>query len=180
MIVGAILTQNTAWRNVEQAIGNLKQEGVLTPQGLRTLDETRLAGLIRPAGYYNVKAKRLKGLMAFLDKEYGGDLQRMFAEPLASLREKILMVKGVGPETADSILLYAAGKPIFVVDAYTRRVLSRHGIIDGASYGEIQDLLMRSLPSDVSLFKEYHALFVRLAKTFCKTEPLCTGCPLEE
>jgi endonuclease III related protein len=180
VIVGAILTQNTAWRNVEQAIENLKQEGVLTPQGLRTVDETRLAGLIRPAGYYNVKAKRLKGLMAFLDKEYGGDLQRMFGEPLASLRGKILMVKGVGPETADSILLYAAGKPIFVVDAYTRRVLSRHEIIDGASYGEIQDLFMRSLPSDVSLFKEYHALFVQLAKTFCKTEPLCTGCPLEE
>jgi endonuclease-3 related protein len=180
VIVGAMLTQNTAWRNVEQAIENLKEEGVLTPQGLRTVDETRLAGLIRPAGYYNVKAKRLKGLMTFLDKEYGGDLQRMFAEPLASLREKILMVKGVGPETADSILLYAGEKPIFVVDAYTRRVLSRHGIIDGASYGEIQDLLMRSLPSDVSLFKEYHALFVRLAKTFCKTKPLCKGCPLEQ
>ena len=181
VIVGAILTQNTAWRNVEQAIENLKAEGVLTPQGLRSIDEARLAGLIHPAGYYNVKAKRLKGLITFLDKEYGGDLQRMFAEPLASLRGKILMVKGVGPETADSILLYAAEKPIFVIDAYTRRVLSRHGMLsDGASYGDIQDLFMRSLPLDVSLYKEYHALFVRLAKTFCKTKPLCTGCPLEQ
>jgi endonuclease-3 related protein len=105
----------------------------------------------------------------------------MFSEPLSSLREKILMVKGVGPETADSILLYAAGKPIFVIDAYTKRVLSRHDmILDGASYGDIQDLFMRSLPLDVSLYKEYHALFVRLAKTFCKTKPLCRGCPLEQ
>jgi len=181
VIIGAILTQNTAWRNVEQAIENLKEEGVLTLQGLRRINVKRLAKLIRPAVYYNVKAKRLKGLMAFLDREYGGNLRRMFAEPLSSLREKILMVKGVGPETADSILLYAAGKPIFVIDAYTRRVLSRHGMIrDGASYGDIQNLFMQGLPLDVSLYKEYHALFVQLAKTFCKTKPLCTGCPLEQ
>jgi endonuclease-3 related protein len=180
-MVGAILTQNTAWRNVEQAIENLKKEGMLTPQGLSGLNETRLAALIRPAGYYNVKAKRLKGLITFLDEEYGGNLQRMFNEPLLSLREKILTVKGIGPETADSILLYAAEKPTFVIDAYTTRVLSRHGMItDGASYGDIQGLFMRVLPRDVSLYKEYHALFVRLAKTFCKTKPLCGGCPLED
>ncbi|OGP53830.1 MAG: endonuclease [Deltaproteobacteria bacterium RBG_13_52_11] len=181
VVVGAILTQNTAWRNVERAIENLKEEGVLTPQGLSRLDGTRLAELIKPAGYYNVKAKRLKNLMAFLDGEYGGDLTKMFNAPLPSLRETILAVKGIGPETADSILLYAGEKPIFVVDAYTKRVLSRHDMItDGESYGDIQDLFMRNLPQDISLYKEYHALFVQLAKTFCKTKPLCAGCPLEE
>jgi len=181
VMVGAVLTQNTSWRNVERAIENLKGEGVLTPQGLRGIDGARLAQLIRPAGYYNVKAKRLKSLIAFLDTEYEGDLTRMFSEPLERLREKILAVKGIGPETADSILLYAGGKPIFVIDAYTRRILSRHALItDGASYGDIQDLFMRRLPSDVSLYKEYHALLVRLAKTFCKTTPHCVECPLEE
>jgi endonuclease-3 related protein len=180
-LVGAILTQNTAWRNVERAIENLKEEGVLTPLGLRGIDESRLAEFIRPAGYYNVKTKRLKSLMEFLYGEYGGDLMRMFSEPLSRLRGKLLAVKGIGPETADSILLYAGGKPIFVIDAYTRRILLRHDMItDGASYGDIQDLLMRSLPQDVPLYKEYHALFVQLAKTFCKTKPLCAGCPLEE
>jgi endonuclease-3 related protein len=181
VVVGAILTQNTAWRNVERAIENLKGEGVLTPRGLKGIDESRLAELIRPAGYYNVKARRLKGLMEFLVKVYGGNLTKMFSEPLATLRGKLLAVKGIGPETADSILLYAGGKPIFVIDAYTKRILSRHGMIaDGASYGDIQDLFMRNLPQDVSLYKEYHALFVQLAKTFCKTKSHCAGCPLEE
>jgi endonuclease-3 related protein len=180
-MVGAVLTQNTAWRNVERAIENLKGEGVLTPMGLRGVDESRLAELIRPAGYYNVKARRLKSLMEFLAGECGGDLRKMFDEPLATLRGKLLAVKGIGPETADSILLYAGERPIFVIDAYTRRILSRHGMIaDGVSYGEIQDLFTRNLPQDVSLYKEYHALFVRLAKTFCKTKSHCSGCPLEE
>jgi endonuclease-3 related protein len=181
VMVGAILTQNTAWRNVEHAIARLKEAGVLTPEGLHRIPERRLARLIRPAGYYNVKAKRLKALIAFLTREYGGDLQRMFRERLAPLRERILMVKGVGPETADSILLYAGEKPIFVIDAYTKRILSRHGmILDGASYSAIQDLFMESLPANVAQYKEYHALFVRLAKTFCKTKPQCAGCPMEE
>jgi endonuclease III related protein len=181
VMVGAILTQNTAWRNVEHAIENLKQEGVLTPEGLRRITERRLARFIRPAGYYNVKAKRLKEFSLFLTREFGGDLRRMFSKPLGPLRKKILMVKGVGPETCDSILLYAGEKPIFVIDAYTKRVLSRHGIIaDGASYEAIQELFMRSLPEDVALYKEYHALFVRLAKTFCKTKAQCAGCPLEQ
>ncbi len=175
------MTQNTAWRNVEQAIENLKREGVLTPQGLIEVEEPKLAELIRPAGYYNVKARRLKNFMDFLYGEYAGDLKRMFSEPLPALRAKILTVKGVGLETADSILLYAVGKPIFVVDAYTKRILSRHGMItDGTSYQDIQDLFMRSLPQDISLYKEYHALLVKLAKTFCKTTPHCAGCPLEE
>jgi endonuclease-3 related protein len=181
VVVGAILTQNTAWRNVERAIKNLKEKAVLTPEGLRRISETRLAELIRPAGYYNVKAKRLKDMMSFLDKDYGGDLRRMFNEPLPSLREKILQVKGIGPETADSILLYAGEKRIFVIDAYTRRVLSRHGMItEEATYKDIQDLFMLGLPQDVSLYKEYHALFVHLAKTFCRTEPRCADCPVEE
>jgi endonuclease-3 related protein len=179
-MVGAILTQNTAWRNVEHAIANLKEANVLTAEGVRRISEKRLARLIRPAGYYNVKAARLKALIAFLTKEYEGDLPRMFKEPLAPLREHILTVKGVGPETADSILLYAGEKPIFVIDAYTKRVLSRHDMItDGLSYEAIQELFMKNLPADVPLYKEYHALFVRLAKTFCKTKPQCSGCPLE-
>jgi len=175
------LTQNTAWKNVERAIENLKREGVLTPQGLIQVEESRLAELIRPAGYYNVKARRLKNFMDFLHREYGRDLKGMFSESLATLREKILKVKGIGLETADSILLYAGEKPIFVVDAYTKRILYRHGIVtDGVSYQDIQDLFMSSLPRDISLYKEYHALLVKLAKTFCKTKPHCTGCPLEE
>jgi endonuclease-3 related protein len=180
VLVGAILTQNTAWKNVELAIDNLKEAGVLTPQGLRNLDETRLAALIRPAWYYNIKAKRLKNVMDFLDQEYGGELVMMFSDSLARLRDKILTVNGIGPETADSILLYAGEKPIFVVDAYTRRVLSRHGMLtDGATYEDIQQLFMQNLPREVSLYKEYHALLVHVAKTFCKTTPVCTGCPLE-
>ena len=181
VVVGAVLTQNTAWRNVERAIENLKGEALLTPMGLQGVDESRLAELIRPAGYYNVKARRLKNLIEFLAGEYGGDLSKIFTEPLATLRGKLLAVKGIGPETADSILLYAGEKPIFVIDAYTRRILSRHGMIaDEASYGDIQDLFMRNLPQNVALYKEYHALFVQLAKTFCKTTSHCAGCPLEE
>lgn len=181
VMVGAVLTQNTSWGNVERAIENLKIEGVLTFLALREIDEARLAVLIRPAGYYNVKAKRLKSLMEFLDRGYGGDLARMFSEPLLCLRQKILTVHGIGPETADSILLYAGEKPIFVIDAYTRRILSRHRMItDDASYGDIQNLFMQSLPPDVLLYQEYHALLVRLAKTFCKTTPNCAECPLEE
>jgi endonuclease-3 related protein len=180
VVVGAVLTQNTAWGNVEQAIGNLKAKGVLTPRGLQDIDELHLAGLIRPAGYYNVKAKRLKSLMSFLFREYRGDLTAMFTEPLSMLRPKLLAVNGIGPETADSILLYAGEQPIFVIDAYTKRILSRHDMItDGATYEDVQDLFMQSLPRDVALYKEYHALLVRLAKTFCKTEPRCAGCPME-
>jgi len=181
VIVGGILTQNTAWKNVEQAIEALKREGILNIKELIKIEELKLAATIRPAGYYNVKAKRLKNFMDFIDKDYGGDINRMFSTPLFTLRKKILKVKGIGFETADSILLYAGEKPIFVVDAYTKRILSRHGIItDGVSYQYIQELFMRSLPRDISLYKEYHALLVRLAKTYCKTKPNCTGCPLEE
>jgi endonuclease-3 related protein len=180
VIVGAVLTQNTAWKNVERAIDNLKRAGVLTAPGMNVIDEKKLAKLIKSSGYYNVKAKRLKNVMNFLNHEYGGDLSRLSEDSLAAAREKILAVKGIGSETADSILLYAAGKSIFVVDAYTRRVLLRHGMLtDGSTYEQIQALFMQNLPHQVSLFKEFHALFVRLAKTYCKTTPFCKGCPLE-
>jgi endonuclease-3 related protein len=180
VIVGAVLTQNTAWKNVERAIDNLKKAGVLTAAGMNSISEKKLAKLIKSAGYYNVKAKRLKNVMAFLNHEYGGDLSGLFEDSLSAVREKILAVKGIGPETADSILLYAAGKPIFVVDAYTRRVLLRHGILaDGTTYEHIQTLFMHNLPHHVSLFKEFHALFVCLAKAYCKTTSVCRGCPLE-
>jgi endonuclease-3 related protein len=180
VIVGAVLTQNTSWKNVERAIDNLKKAAVLSPSRLSKLTEKKLAKFIRSAGYYNVKAKRLKNVLTFLNHEYGGDLSHMCSDPLAAAREKILAVKGIGPETADSILLYAAGKPIFVIDAYTRRVLSRHAIVtNGATYENIQTLFMQNLPHQLSLFKEFHALFVRLAKTYCKATPVCRGCPLE-
>jgi len=181
VIVGAILTQNTAWRNVERAIENLKGEGLLDPWALLKVDEEELAALIRPAGYYNVKSKRLKAFIRYFCEKYQGDLGKMFGRPLPQLREELLKVGGIGPETADSILLYAGGRPVFVVDAYTRRVLGRHRIIgEGATYQEVQELFMENLPQDVELFKEYHALFVRLGKTYCRPKPLCEGCPLED
>jgi len=181
VIVGAILTQNTAWRNVERAIGNLKEEGLLDPWALLEVDEGELASLIRPAGYYNVKSKRLKAFIRYFCEKYQGNLEKMFQRPLPQLREELLGVDGIGPETADSILLYAGGRPVFVVDAYTRRALSRHHIIEeGATYQEVQELFMKNLPHDVELFKEYHALFVRLGKTHCRPKPLCEGCPLKD
>jgi len=178
--VGAILTQNTNWSNVEKAIGNLKKEGFLSPSALQSLPHDRLAALIRPAGYFNIKAKRLKNFIGFLMQEYHGSMQKMKKEDLTSLRKKLLSVNGIGPETADSIILYAAEKPVFVIDAYTKRVFSRHNILDhDASYDAFQDLFHSKLKTDVGLFNEYHALFVRLAKDHCRTKPICTGCPLE-
>ncbi len=177
-MVGAVLTQNTAWTNVERAIDNFKRVGGLTPDAIRRMGEKELALLIRPAGYYNIKARRLKELIDFLYMEYDGDLQRISEEPLSSVRDKLLNVKGIGPETADSILLYAVNRPIFVVDAYTKRVLLRHNLIKkNSTYQEIQYFFMRNLPENVELFKEFHALLVRLGKTHCKPKPICLGCP---
>jgi endonuclease-3 related protein len=179
-MVGAILTQNTSWRNVEKAIQKLKGDGVLNPEGIYHLKKSQLAPLIRSSGYYRIKADRLKLFVNFLYEEYDGDLKRMKRERLAELREKLLGVKGVGPETADSILLYGLKKPIFVVDAYTKRVLSRHGMIsEKASYEEVQKLFMEHLPPDEKLFNEYHALFVHLGKNVCKKIPRCNICPLK-
>ena len=180
VIVGAILTQNTSWQNVEKAVTALKRETVLSPARIRDLSEDRLAEWIRPAGYYRLKARRLKAFIRFLYERYAGNLDRMFAQPAERLREALLSVNGIGPETADSILLYAGGKPVFVVDAYTKRILCRHGMIpEDADYPTLQGLFMRHLPAEAPLFNQYHALLVHTGKTFCRKKPLCAGCPLE-
>ena len=180
IIVGAILTQNTSWKNVKIAINNLKTKGLLYTEKLFETEDTILAELIKPSGYYNVKTRRLKAFLQFLHREYEGNLERMFEDDLWILREKLLDVNGIGEETADSILLYAGNKPIFVVDLYTRRILQRHNIIIGSpGYGEIQKLFMTNLPASVQLFNQYHALFVNTGKHFCRKAPKCEGCPLE-
>jgi endonuclease-3 related protein len=178
VMVGAVLTQNTNWRNVERAIANLQAAGVLAPGPLSRLSEEQLARLVQPSGFYRVKARRLKALMDWLMATAGGDLARLRRRPLARLREELLAVPGIGPETADSILLYALGKPTFVVDTYTRRALGRHGLIDpGARYDEVKALFESSLPPQAPLFNEYHALFVELGKRFCRPRPRCADCP---
>jgi endonuclease-3 related protein len=178
VMVGAILTQNTNWRNVEKAIQQMKKRGVLSLQEIRRLKKSQLATLVRSSGYYRIKAERLKAFVNFLFENYG-NIKTMRREELEPLREKLLRVKGIGPETADSILLYGLKKPIFVVDAYTKRILSRHGIVsEKADYEEIQNLFMQHLPRDEKLFNEYHALLVHVGKTFCKKVPRCDICPL--
>lgn len=177
--VGAILTQNTAWGNVEKAIAALKQAELLTPEGLREIAPDRLARLIRPAGYFNVKSRRLKEFMEWLFASHDGSLERMFAGDWRELRDELLTVRGIGPETCDAILLYAGGKPTFVVDAYTRRLFHRLGLLpEGEGYEETRALFMESLPPDAALFNEYHALIVEHCKQFCRKKPRCAGCPL--
>ena len=181
VIVGAILTQNTAWSNVEKAIKGLKAEGCLSsPSKLHSLDKKRLARLIRPAGYYNVKAARLKNFTTFLMKKYNGSLSRMSKGPADRLRHELLEVNGIGPETCDSILLYAFRRPYFVVDAYTKRIFSRHGLFrNDPAYEAVQAIFMKNLPLDLRIFNEYHALIVRLGKDYCKEKPGCERCPLK-
>ena len=179
VIVGAILTQNTAWRNVEKAIANLKAGRLLSPRRLRQLAVEDLAEYIRPAGYYNIKAKRLRHFLDFLFEQGRGDLAYLSTGSLDSRRHELLQVNGIGPETADSILLYAAHRPTFVVDAYTKRVLSRHQLLaEDAAYDEIRDFFMDVLDPEVPLFNEFHALLVHLGKGFCKRRnPRCEACP---
>ena len=180
VMVGAILTQNTNWSNVERAISNLKSRGLLDAESIDHCSETALSELIRPAGYYNVKAERLKAFVRYFVDRYDGDVKRMKNNPTEKLRKELLEIKGVGPETADSILLYALEKPVFVVDAYTKRVLYRHGFIetDGVDYHHVQRLFHKAVKRDVQLYNEFHALFVRVGKEFCRPRPLCRGCPL--
>jgi endonuclease-3 related protein len=179
MIVGAILTQNTAWTNVEKAIISLKKANVLTPEKLHALKIDKLAQLIRPAGYFNIKADRLKNLTNWLFKEYDGKLRNLEKIPTAELRRQLLDVKGVGPETADSILLYALNRPVFVVDAYTIRILSRHYLVKkNMDYHQVKEIFESNLPTDTQVFNEFHALLVRLGKNFCRPTPLCDICPL--
>jgi endonuclease III related protein len=178
--VGAVLTQNTNWGNVEKAIGNLKSAGAMHAPVLYEMPVGKLAGLIRPAGYFNIKAKRLKNFIDLLSDTYGGSMKRMAKEEMSAIRGTLLGVNGIGPETADSIVLYALEKPVFVIDAYTKRVLSRHNIMDhDEPYEAFQDLFHSHLERDVRLFNEYHALLVRVAKEHCRTKPICSGCPLE-
>lgn len=179
MMVGAILTQNTSWKNVEKAMGNLKRKNLLSLKRLSRYPKSRLADAIRPAGFFNLKAERLREYFNFIREHYGSDFVRMRQDEPGGLRKKLLSVKGIGPETADSILLYAFDKPFFVVDAYTRRILSRYGLIlPDASYEEIQTLFMRHLPRRAHLYNEYHALLVELAKRACKKTPCCRLCPI--
>jgi endonuclease-3 related protein len=180
VIVGAILTQNTSWTNVERAIANLRSAQLLTPATILAARSSKLALLVRPSGYFRQKAKKLKAFVRFLEREYGGSLKRMFHTQTETLREKLLSVHGIGPETADSILLYAGNHPVFVVDAYTHRVFGRHGITDGEpQYESVRALIEAALPRDPQLFNEFHALVVNIGKNWCrKKEPRCAECPL--
>ena len=181
IITGAILTQNTNWTNVEKAIANLKSAECLIPEKLHRFDPAQLADLIRPAGYFNIKAKRLKNFLNWLFENYNGELTELESLDTNRLRAELLSIKGVGRETADSILLYAFDRTVFVVDAYTARVVFRHELIaPDADYEQLQDFFESSLPADTQLFNEYHALLVRVGKEFCRPKARCPGCPLEK
>jgi endonuclease-3 related protein len=181
VIVGAILTQSAAWGNVEKAIANLKAAEALPPKKLRQLPLPKLAKLVHPCGYYNAKALKLKSFAFWLGNHYNDDLDRLFVTDTDDLRRQLLSVHGIGQETADSILLYAAGKPVFVIDAYTRRIISRIGLSPSKdSYAGYQAFFMDNLPADAGLFNEYHALLVRLGKDVCRRRPLCPQCCLND
>lgn len=180
IMIGAILTQNTAWTNVEKAILNLKKAGKLSFRALRRISVKELAQLIRPAGYFNIKADRLKCFSDFLDRECRGDLSKLKRRAMPELREKFLAVKGIGPETADSILLYALDKTSFVIDAYTKRIFSRHGLSkDDETYEKWQAIFTQALPGNRGLFNDFHAQIVRTGKDYCRKVPRCDGCPLK-
>ena len=180
-ILGAILTQNTSWTNVEKAIQNLKNLNLISVKKLKLITTNELAELIRPSGYYNQKAIKIKNFISFLSENYQGKLENMLEEETWVLRNKLLQIKGIGPETADSILLYSANKPLFVIDDYTYRIFSRHALVpEQTNYGEMQEIFMDSLENNSELFNEYHALIVKVGKEHCKKQkPICTGCPLE-
>lgn len=180
IMVGAILTQNTNWSNVQKAINNLKSENLLNYQSLSQLSSDEIAQWIRPAGYYNLKARRLRNFLDMVANIYQGDLDLFIEDDLSRARDNLLAVNGIGPETADSILLYACGHPIFVIDLYTHRVFSRHNLVmEETDYATMQNIFMDHLLPDLQLYNEFHALIVRVAKTYCKkTKPLCEKCPL--
>jgi endonuclease-3 related protein len=178
VVVGAVLTQNTNWNNVEKAIANLRREQALSAPRILQLPVPELEGLIRPSGYFRQKAARLQLFCRHLEQQHGGDLNAWLAGDLDQVREELLSLKGIGPETADSILLYAGQRPSFVVDAYTRRLFGRLGVLHGReSYDEIRTWFMESLEGDVKLYNEYHALIVIHAKETCRKKPLCRTCP---
>ena len=181
VILGAILTQNTTWRNAALAIANLREARLLDLRRLREEPEARLRSLIRPAGFFQQKARTIRAFVGWLDAAHGGSLRRMFARPAEELRSALLEVKGLGPETVDAILLYAGGKAVFVADAYTRRILARHGMLAaGSTYAEAQELIHRGLAPDAVVYNEFHALLVEVGKRHCKKDaPRCSQCPLE-
>lgn len=179
--VGAILTQNTNWQNVEKAIANLKKNRCLSLKKINSLSAAQLAELIRPAGYFNIKAKRLQNFTSHVTKNHGGRLRALLDQPLEKLRHELLEINGIGPETADSMVLYAAGLPSFVIDAYTRRIFSRHNLCEkDASYHDLKKFCEDNLPRDVELYNDYHAQLVAVAKNYCKTHAACEGCPLNK
>ncbi len=181
IIIGAILTQSAAWVNVEKAITNLTAAGALSPDSIRRITQDKLARLIFSSGYYNAKAKKIKAFAGWLGKHYDDDFSRLFAGDVNNIRQQLLMVYGIGEETADSIILYAANKPIFVIDTYTRRIINRIGLEQkNAGYAKYQKLFMTNLPNDSRLFNEYHALLVYLAKNICRSRPLCPQCCLND
>jgi len=180
IMMGAILTQNTSWSNVEKAINNLKKENLLEPRKLYRINQEKLAQLIKPSGYYNIKARRLKNFINLFVNDFEGSTEKMFSGDSGELRKKLLNVNGIGPETADSILLYAGKKPFFVVDAYTKRVFSRHKLISkDFTYYQIQEFFSQNLDRNVELFNEFHAQIVMLGKTICTSKnPDCSKCPI--
>jgi endonuclease-3 related protein len=179
IMVGAVLVQNTAWKNVERAIENLRDAELLTLQALGTVPQEEMEELIRPAGYFRLKARRLRNLLEYVQESCDNSLEVMFAKDTASLREDLLNINGIGPETADSILLYAGDKKVFVVDTYTNRILKRHGWIDyEADYHQIQDHFEANVRDDVAMYNEYHALLVRVGHLHCRKTPNCDECPL--
>lgn len=177
--VGAVLTQNTAWTNVEKAIANLKRARKLSPKAILDCGDRELHELLRPSGYFRVKTSRLRSFCDHLIAHYAGSMTRMARRPVNELRVELLGIAGIGPETADDILLYACEKPVFVVDAYTRRILARHGLVAGdIGYEELRSVFERNLESDLYVFKEYHGLIVYTGKDFCRRAPKCESCPL--
>ena len=180
VMIGAILTQNTAWKNVEKAIGNLKKEDALSFKKFCSISENDIAQLIRPSGYFNQKAKRLVIFCDFIKNEYGGIINKMKKQDTVLLRNQLLALKGIGPETADSILLYALDKPVFVIDLYTKRILSRHNLLPFSdTYDEYQRFFTDNLPEDTKLYNEYHALLVYCGNNYCRKKPKCASCPLK-
>ncbi len=181
VVLGAVLVQNTAWKNVEKAIENLRQADLLSAEALYYLRPEELEELIRPAGYFRMKTRRLHNLLRYLFEHYNGSLSTLFELDTETLREQLLEINGIGPETADSILLYAANRPIFVVDTYTNRVLKRHGWIDyEADYATVQAHFQAHLEPDSQLYNEFHALLVRVGHLYCGKTPRCEECPLAE
>lgn len=179
VIVGAILTQNTSWKNVEKAILNLKKNKLLNCKKIANMDIRKLEKMIQPSGFYKQKSERLKRFCKYLDESYDSDLNKFFNRDTNVIRNELLSLNGIGNETADSILLYAGEKLKFVVDAYTVRLCERTGIINAKRYDELQDFFEKNLPEDIELYKEFHALIVELGKNFCRKKPRCNNCPLE-